>query len=260
MPDSSPSTQADLVRDTFEARATEYASWYEGATFSAQAFRRRRELALEVIEALPAGRVLDIGCGPAVMVGEMLAMGHEVWGVDVAPAMIDQCRARFAGDPRAHFEVGQIEQMALADGSFDAVTCLGVVEYLDEDLAAIREMHRVLKPGGIAIITCPHHGAPWRRWEAIYWSIVEPIRRVLGRAPYDLIVHREYRERDYRALLEDAGFRVVDVAYYGFGLVPFPLDKRFPRLHAKLDRALQDQARGPLRKLGMGFNVTVRKR
>jgi len=256
---SAPTSQAALVRDKFDARASDYTTWYEGETLGAGAFRRRRELTLEVLRNLPPGKVLDVGCGPGVLVSGLLEQGHEVWGVDFAPAMIEQCRAAFKGEPRAHFAVGAIEALDFDDDSFDAITCLGVVEYLDDDRAALRELHRVLRPGGLAVITCPHYWAPWRRWDALYWRLVQPLRSLLGRAPYSLVSHREYRESAYRALLVEQGFTVEDVAYYGFGLVPTPLDRKLPRLHASIGRCLDSQARGPLQKLGMGFNITVRK-
>jgi SAM-dependent methyltransferase len=259
MASAPPISQATLVRDKFDARASDYSTWYEGETYSAAAFRRRRELTLEVLRNVSPGKVLDIGCGPGVLIEGLLAQGHEVWGVDLAPAMIQQCCATFGGEPRAHFGVGKIEALDFADGFFDAITCLGVVEYLDDDRAALRELRRVLRPGGLAVITCPHFWAPWRRWDALYWSVVEPLRRLLGRAPYSLVRHREYREGEYRQLLAEHGLIVEDVAYYGFGLVPTPLDRRLPRLHSALARILDDQARGPLKQLGMGFNVTVRK-
>ena len=260
MTEQQTSPQEQRVLAKFDEQSADYASWYDGPGFGAHAFRRRRDRTLEVLQSTPAGKVLDIGCGPGVMVSELLDLGHEVWGVDVAPGMIEQCQTRFGSEPRAHFSLGKIEQLDFPDGFFDAVTCLGVVEYLDEDEPAVREMHRVLRSGGIAIVTCPHYWAPWRRWDALYWAVVQPIRSLLGRAPYSNIVHREYREPETHALFEANGFEVVDVCYYGFGLVPTPFDRRLPRLQAKLGVALDEQARGPLRKLGMGFNMTVRKR
>ena len=248
------------MRRQFDSRAADYASWYEGQTFSAHAFRRRRELALEMLRSEPPGKVLDIGCGPGVLVRDLLEIGHEVWGVDVAPEMIAQCLSSFGGENRAHFATGKVENLDFTAAAFDAITCLGVVEYLDDDEAALRELHRVLKPGGLVVITCPHYWAPWRRWDALYWSLVQPVRSLLGREPYSKIVHREYREPAYRELLENHGFDVVDVCYYGFGLVPTPLDRRLPKVQAALGCALDSQARGPLRKLGMGFNIAARKR
>lgn len=259
MDSAAPTSQAALVRDKFDARASDYTTWYEGETFSAGAFCRRRELTLEVLRNVPLGKVLDIGCGPGVLVNGLLDQGHEVWGVDFAPAMIETCRTAFVGEPRAHFAVAAIEALPFEDETFDVITCLGVVEYLDDDRAALRELHRVLRHGGLAVITCPHYWAPWRRWDALYWRMVQPLRSLMGRAPYSLVRHREYRESEYRAMLAEHGFTIEDVAYYGFGLVPTPFDHKLPRLHARIGRCLDSQARGPLQKLGMGFNITVRK-
>ncbi len=252
--------QKDLVLERFDSRAADYSTWYDGETFSAHAFRRRRELTLHLINQEPPGKVLDIGCGPGVLVRELTGIGHEVWGVDIAPEMIKQCQIQFDGETKAHFSTGRVEELHFADMTFDAITALGLVEYLDDDETALREMSRVLKPGGLVIITCPHYWAPWRRLDALYWRLVQPLRSLFGRPPYSQIIHREYRESSYRKLLENHRFEVVDVCYYGFGIIPTPFDKKLSRLQYLMGRKLASQARGPLRKLGMGFNIAARKR
>jgi ubiquinone/menaquinone biosynthesis C-methylase UbiE len=251
--------QKDLVLERFESRAADYTTWYDGDNFSAFAFRRKRERNLDLISQEPPGKVLDIGCGPGVLIGELINIGNEVWGVDAAPEMIKQCRMQFGGETKAHFSTGHAEKLDFADRTFDTITALGLVEYLADDKAAIREMNRVLKPRGLVIITCPHYWAPWRRLNALYWRLVQPLRKLLGRAPYSQIIHREYRESSYRKLLESHGFEVVDVCYYGFGVIPTPFDRKLSRLQFLMGCKLASQARGPFRKLGMGFNIAARK-
>ncbi len=253
-------SQQHLVREKFDANAEAYDSWYEGETCSAHAFRTRKAIALAMLDQDGPGRILDVGCGPGPLVADLLHRKHEVWGVDLSASMIEQCRRRFGNRPKAHFDTGNIERLEFADQSFDAVMCLGVVEYLDADAPALQELNRVLRPGGLAVISCPNYWSPWRRWDALYWGLVQPVRSLLGRPPYSNVIHREYRESAYTALLNEQGFEVVDACYYCFGMIPTPLDRKFPALHLALARALDAQARSSWRWLGMGFNLAARKR
>jgi SAM-dependent methyltransferase len=182
-----------------------------------------------------------------------------VWGVDIAHGMIDQCSRTFGDRPNAHFSLGRIEKLEFPDGFFDVVVCLGVVEYLIDDSVAIQEMHRVLRPGGLAVISCPNYWSPWRRWDALYWRIAVPVRKMLGREPYSEMIHREYRQGAYCGLLEKHGFRVEDVAYYNFKTIPTPIDRKLVKLSLGISRRLEGQSRGLLKRLATGFNVAVRK-
>src|SRR5207247_1029846 len=70
---------------------------------------------------------------------------------------VGYCRDRGLVDVR----VGAAENLPFGDGSFDLVTALDVVEHLDDDVAALREMGRVLRPGGRVLVTVPAHRFLW---------------------------------------------------------------------------------------------------
>jgi SAM-dependent methyltransferase len=103
--------------------------------------------------ALPAGvrpRILDVGCGTGANL-EMLAAFGDAVGVDVSEDALHFCRERGL----TNVERGAAESLPYADESFDLVTALDVVEHLDEDLAGLGEMRRVLKPQGRALLFVP---------------------------------------------------------------------------------------------------------
>jgi SAM-dependent methyltransferase len=95
-------------------------------------------------------RILDVGCGTGANL-EMLAQFGEAAGVDVSSDALEFCRQRGLQNVRQ----GEAEHLPYEDGSFDLVTGLDVVEHLDDDLAGLREMRRVLRPGGHAFIFVP---------------------------------------------------------------------------------------------------------
>src|SRR5437762_1662631 len=108
---SKSTKQEQAVLNTFNAKAEEYSSWYDGETLAAHSFQSRRTLMLGMTRHVPPGKALDIGCGPGVTIGHLLDAGHEVWGVDIAQGMIDECRKRFAENSRAHLSIGKIESL-----------------------------------------------------------------------------------------------------------------------------------------------------
>ena len=86
--------------------------------------------------------------------------GYAVWGLDFAEPMIRQARELCGSD---HFGVGDIEHMPFPDNSFDVVISLAVVEYLESDEQALREIRRVLRPGGRAVIAISNGRSPLLR-------------------------------------------------------------------------------------------------
>lgn len=101
-------------------------------------------------------RVLDAGCGGGRNLVYLLRSGFDVWGIDESEAAILRVRelaARLAPTlPRDRFRVGQIESLPYADGSMNAVISSAVLHFARGDehwLAMVREMWRVLAPGGV---------------------------------------------------------------------------------------------------------------
>ncbi len=95
-------------------------------------------------------RILDVGCGTGANL-EMLSRFGAAEGVDVSPDALAFCRQRGLQNVRQ----GEAERLPYEDRSFDLVTGLDVVEHLDNDLAGLSEMRRVLRPGGYAFLFVP---------------------------------------------------------------------------------------------------------
>ena len=98
-------------------------------------------------------RGLDVGCGPGqftILIAERLP-GAEIWGIDLAPTMIELAR-RHASESsaagRLHFEVADVAKLPFPDGHFDAVVSSGSIKHWPDQAGALRELYRVLAPGG----------------------------------------------------------------------------------------------------------------
>ena len=136
----------DLYPAIFSRHAEAYERRLEQIMSRGEA--RGRQRAIELLEAAPGMRVLDLACGPGNLtarVAPLVFPGGAVVGVDLAPGMIERARKRrIAG---ATFEVMDIEQLAFPDASFDAALCGHGLQFVPDLARALAEARRVLRPG-----------------------------------------------------------------------------------------------------------------
>ena len=105
-------------------------------------------------------RVLEIGCGMGTDGAQFATAGADYTGVDLTEAAIELARKRFAvSGLKGEFRVADAEKLDFADGAFDVVYSHGVLHHTPDIEGAIREIHRVLKPGGRAIVMLYHRGS-----------------------------------------------------------------------------------------------------
>src|SRR5438270_10738699 len=95
----------DPVVEFFDRRAADYDQEYDHESVGGYALRSRRSKVMGLFDQ-PWGRVLDVGCGPGVMVPELLKQGCRFVGVDPSQKMIEIGRSRFAGCDRVEFFTG----------------------------------------------------------------------------------------------------------------------------------------------------------
>jgi ubiquinone/menaquinone biosynthesis C-methylase UbiE len=260
--------QLRLVRQEF-SRAKAYAAEYRGTTPIAHFFNTRLKKVGAFVGDLTTGRVLDVGCGPA-LVGEVF-QGRPIdyYGVDVSEEMLHECEATFGALPRFHFSLGRIEELPFPDHSFDVVLCLGALEYLPDAHRAMTEMARVVKRNGVVIVTMLNTSSPYRLWARYGYGKLRNganrLRRFVRRndraggasTPGRPFSH-EYTETALRDLLTRADLHVHDVVYYDFNVFLEPLDKLFPTASVHVSRRLECLGRSRLKGLGTGFIVAAR--
>jgi ubiquinone/menaquinone biosynthesis C-methylase UbiE len=261
-----PDSQLQLVKQQFSDAKT-HAEDYRRNTTTAHFYNTRLQRVSELIGDFRVGRVLDIGCGPAIIGTVLNARPIEYYGVDVSKEMIQDCIGRYGHDRRFRFAVGRIEKLPFPDSYFDIVLCLGILEYVLEFHVAINEIARVVKPKGIVIATMLNGMSPYRMWRRfVYSKIMNGIGRLkrlrngisngqrTRRAA--LILHRE---KDFRHLLASEGLEVKDIVYYDFNLFLAPLDARFSKAAVFLSKKLEFLCRSKLKFLGTGFIIKCRK-
>jgi SAM-dependent methyltransferase len=142
-------------------------------------------------------RILEIGCGAGGLLGPLQRYGT-VHGIDIDRDYIDFCRKR--GFDRVLCGSGY--ELPFPDASFDLVCLFDTIEHIPNEADALREIHRVLKPGGRAFFSVPAY-----QW---LWS------------QNDRIAHhcRRYTAHRLKRALRTAGFRIRRTTYFNSFLFP----------------------------------------
>lgn len=152
-------------------------------------------------------QILDVGAGTGATSRALQKYGH-VLAVDFSPEAVTIARGRGLAVARM-----DARALALPDASFDLVVALDMIEHLEDDIGAVQELRRVLKPGGVLLVTVPAY-----KW---LWS------------SHDVANHhwRRYRRRELRGVLGAAGLQVEVCSYVMMSmLIPAALYRLLERL------------------------------
>jgi SAM-dependent methyltransferase len=153
-----------------------------------------KEICEQVTDRRP--RILDIGCGTGGNL-KMLSEFGDAEGVDISPDALAFCRER-----GLEVKLGAAEELPFETGTFDLATALDVVEHLDDDVGCLREMRRVLRPGGRILLFVPTF-----MW---LWGVQDEVSHH----------RRRYRLSELRRVVEEAGFEVERTTYANITFLP----------------------------------------
>lgn len=171
-----------------------------------RAEERFTELMIEKLQPIPGGRVLDVGCGmgtPAIRLAN--ASGNEVVGVTVSHEQVKRAglRAAAAGlDDKVSFRYADAAALPFEAASFDSAWALESIIHMPDRATVLREMARVLRPGGRLVLTDFFERAP----------IPDHKRRAVESFYQNWIMGPMVRIDDYPGLIREAGLRLVEVS------------------------------------------------
>ncbi len=178
---------------------------------------------LDVLDPQPGRRLLDISCGEGVLVHQARARGLDAYGLDLAEAAVE--RAHRQGETargKGGFVVAAGEHLPHPDASFDYVTNIGSLEHFADVAAGVREMARVLRPDGTALVLVPNLFSllnniyeAWRKGHAV--DDGQPLQRYAAR-------------RDWEQMLSANGLAVMQTLKY---------EREWPRSRADLGAYLR---------------------
>lgn len=164
--------------------------WFVGRRAILETFLRK--ISSSLVTRNPSLKILDIGCGTGANL-EMLSQFGNAEGVDVSDDALEFCRQKGLTVQKA-----LAETLPHSDETFDITTALDVIEHLDDDIAGLKEMFRVTKKGGYAVVFVPAF-----MW---LWGVQD-----------DISHHRiRYTKKQITERLEKAGFKIDRATYANF--------------------------------------------
>jgi ubiquinone/menaquinone biosynthesis C-methylase UbiE len=179
------------------------------------------EKRLRVIErysVIRGKRVLDCGCGAGDYVRALQRLGGDAWGIEFS-------RDKLATAPRevsGRLSVGDLHHIAIRDGAIDVALMNEVLEHVPDDGQALREVHRVLKPGGTLLIFSPNRRYPFETHGAHFKRSGRRIPHYVPLIPYvplplaTIIMDfwaRNYWPTELRRLVRSTGFTIAHTDY-----------------------------------------------
>jgi SAM-dependent methyltransferase len=145
--------------------------------------------------------ILEVGCSSGFLLRELREAFPQalVVGADYVRGPLQRLAETSPGTPLLHFD---LTACPLADASVDAIVALNVLEHIPDDGAAIRQMRRILRPGGVAVIEVPAGPELFDVYDKM------------------LMHHRRYSMRGLLAAFRGAGFRIEERSHLGFLVYP----------------------------------------
>jgi len=196
------------------------ARWY--ARNTAGSVAEFEDLAKRIASQLkPGAMVLEVAPGPGYLAIALAKLGaFRITGIDISRTFIDICRenAQAAGVD-IEFRVGNASALPFAANWFDFLITRAAFKNFSDPLGALNEMHRVLRPGGTAVIDDMRKDTTNREIAEEVDKMGLPLMgRMFTRAALRSLKARAYTSKDFEALVAQTPFRTAEISEYGIGL------------------------------------------
>lgn len=162
-------------------------------------------------------RVLDLGCGTGVVSSWFVEKHAFVNGIDIAPNMVSSARQLLSRFPdRAQFDTGDATALRFENEFFDLISCISVIEWIEDDKQALQELSRVLRKSGMLIISFPNKHSLFRILEYAFYSFKKVLRALGLPVKPGYLEHQkhQYALAEFEHMLRQNGFTINKKIYY----------------------------------------------
>jgi SAM-dependent methyltransferase len=210
---------SDRLRDVYEQRAE--LQYGRPVPLPDPRVDRKFERVWELLDAhLPCDAFLDAGCGDGRHLAAIAAAGYRparVVGVDISERILETARAT-AAELKPELIRANLEALPLEDGAFDLVLCTQVIEHLLDAEAGMRELARVLRPGGTLILTTDNRKRYVSRALAAPRTALVRALRLRHRYVHFDFPHADFTREQAAALVGSVGLEVVSAETFRFSV------------------------------------------
>lgn len=184
--------------------------WYRGLRNIVQSY-------IKTYKRQQGGKLLDVGCGTGYFM-KQLSLRWDVYGIDISKQAINMAKARSL----KNIKLASVEKIPYKNGFFNIILVLDVLEHVENEIIALKEIKRVLATDGIAIFNSPAYN--------FLWSYHDETAKHL----------RRYTKKQLQEKLEEAGFKILKITYINSLLFPIAfthrlISKAFPPKNRKTD-------------------------
>lgn len=234
---------------TEEKLVQDYTSKFYAKRYSGVGFLYHARIVTDMLKGVKmsdrhSDKILDVGCGNGFI--SQLYPNFNIVGIDISDGMLAHNPQKWIKAPA--------EAIPFPDNHFDYVVCRSLLHHLEEPEQGLREMFRVLKPGG-----------KWVCWDPNHNIVYETVRRIFQHTDRFSHLHHSFNDEDLFEMVECSGFNIKYKRYIGYLAYPiigFPdiIDFKMPiwlgRLLIRIDDFI---AKTPLRKLSWSLMVGAQK-
>ena len=231
---------------TSEKLIQDYTSKWYTTRYSGTGFLYHARIVTDMLKGIKfrdgrySDKVLDVGCGTGLI--SQLYPNFDITGLDISDGMLSH-------NPYKWIKASA-EAIPFEDNTFDFVVCRSLLHHLDRPIQGLREMFRVLKPGG-----------KWACWDPNHNAIYEMIRHVFQHTDRFSHLHKSFGDKELFGMIEQVGLTVTErmyIDYLAYPLLGFPDIIKFPisiglgRVLMSLDELI---SRTPLKRLSWSLMV-----
>jgi len=201
---------------TSEKLVQDYTSTLYPKRYSGTGFLYHSRIVTEMLDGVKlkdgkySDKILDVGCGTGFV--STLYPCFDITGIDISDGMLSHNKHKWVKAPA--------EAIPFPDNHFDFVVCRSLLHHLDDPMVGLREMVRVLKPGG-----------KWVCWDPNHNGIYESIRHIFQHTDRFSHLHHSFNADELFSMVKESGLKITEkryIGYLGYPLLGFPDIIKFP--------------------------------
>lgn len=185
--------------------------------------KRRARHIIDGLNPSQEDKIIDLGCGTGYYLFLLSSLPVKLYltGFDNDKEALKEAKAKLS--KKIKFIQGDLHKMPFKDNLFDKVVLSEVLEHLEKDGVAVKEIFRILKPGGILVISVPSQNFPFL-WDPVNWLLQNFFGTYIKSGFWSGIWSghlRLYQKKDLEVILKKAGFKIEVAEELTYWCLPF---------------------------------------